>query len=404
MASAVSELIADDSPELEAVQQLEQAARFLDLEKWIVQRLRHCEREIQLYSQFISDDGQPRIARGLRVQHSSMRGPGMGPLLFSKQLSTADIHAIAMNLTWQWALWKLPLSGSAGLISADLDELSEREARLLTRSYVTEIASALGSQSDVIVPARDSHQQIMAWAMAALGPSESRSMASVVGKPISMGGVDRAGLAARFLRTLFGVAMKQFGVSAKGARVAVIGFDETARRVALELERTGTRVVAIADHSGGVSEASGLNVGLLIQHAEKEQVLFGYPGATQISIDGLLQLECDALLLCSEDLHQPAAPRVVIEAGARVSCELPPKTTVIPSLLADFGLQFASFCEWRKNSWGGFSEMDSLRGMPVHVRNVWHEVWEYAQRHELHLKQAALALAVSRVAEAMRMG
>ncbi|HUN87845.1 MAG TPA: Glu/Leu/Phe/Val dehydrogenase dimerization domain-containing protein [Terriglobales bacterium] len=403
MASLVSEVFAGDaSSALEAAQELEQTARFLDLEKWIVQRLRHSERESQLHSQIITDDGQPRIVRALRVQHSSVRGPGMGPLLFSKNLSASDVHAIAMNLTWQWALWKLPLSGSAGLISSDLNELSEREARLLTRCYATEMPALFGSQTDVTTPARDSHPQIMAWAMAALGPSESRST-SIVGKPISMGGVDRAGLAARFLRTLFALVMKQFGLAAKGACIAILGFDETARRIALELERTGTRVVAIADHSGGVCDPAGLNVGLLIQHAEKEQVLFGYPEAKPISMEDLLQLKSDALLLCCEDLGQPATAGVVFESGAKVNCVLPGKTSVIPSLLADFGLQFASFCEWRKNSWGAFSEMESLRGMPLYVRNVWQEVWDYAQRHELTVKEAALTLAVSRMAEAMRM-
>ena len=405
MASITTEALAREaSPELEAAQQLEEAARFLDLEKWIVQRLRYCEREVQLHSQIISDAGEARIVRALRVQHSSIRGPGMGPLVFSKRMSNADIHTLAMSLTWQWALWKLPFCGSAGLIAADLDELSEREARLLTRYYVNQLRGVLGPQLDVLVPSRNNHPEVMAWAVTALGGSDGRTLASVTGKPASLGGVDTTGIASRFFRSLFGCVMKQYGLPGKGARVALLGFDQTARRLALELERSGTRIVAVADQSGGVHDPAGLNVGLLIGHSEKEQVVFGYPEAQPITIDDMLRLSCDALILCGPDgLRQHPVARVIFEAGGEVQCTLPAKTSVIPPLLADFGLNFAAFCEWRKNSCGGFAEVDGLRGLPVHVRNIWREVWDYAQRHELTLRSAALTLAVSRVAEAMRM-
>jgi len=394
----------DATPELQAAQELEEAARFLDLEKWIVQRLRYCEREVELYSQITSDTGEPRIVRAMRVQHSSMRGPGMGPLLFSKHLSLADIHALATNLTWQWALWKLPFSGSAGLISVDLDELSEREARLLTRYYVNQLRGLLGPQADIIAPARDSQSQVMAWALTALGAADARTLATVTGKPISLGGVDGMGIAARFFHGLFGCAMKQHGLTAKGARVVVLGFDPTARRMALELERTGTRIVGVADHSGALQDARGVNVALLTEHAEREQVIFGYPEAQPASMDDLLHLPCEALVLCGpQELNTSTSARLIFEAGGQAGEEVPRKTPVIPSALAGFGLSFASFCEWRKNACGGFAEVDGLRGLPVHIRNTWREVWDYSQKHELSLKRAALTLAVSRVAEAMRM-
>ncbi|HVZ16890.1 MAG TPA: Glu/Leu/Phe/Val dehydrogenase dimerization domain-containing protein, partial [Terriglobales bacterium] len=173
----------DTTPELEAAQQLEEAGRFLDLEKWILQRLRYGERETQLHLQVTNDSGEPRIVRATRAQHSSVRGPGMGPLVFSKHLSTADINALAMNLTWQWALWKLPFSGAAGVVGAEVEELSEREARLLTRCYVGQLRGTIGPQLDVITPARGSHPEIMAWALSALGTADGRTLATITGKP-----------------------------------------------------------------------------------------------------------------------------------------------------------------------------------------------------------------------------
>lgn len=405
MASVITEAFAKDAtPEIEAAQQLEEAARFLDLEKWIVQRLRYCEREVQVFSEIISDAGEPRIVRGLRAQHSSVRGPAMGPLLFSKHHTHADMQALAMQLTWQWALWKLPFSGSAGLISVDLDELSEREARLLTSDYARRLRGILGPQSDILSPARESHPQLMAWALSALGTADIRTLTSVMGKPVSLGGMDTIGIAARFFRNLFTFAMKQQGFSAKGARVAMLGFGHAAQRMALELERCGATIVSIADRSGALHDTAGINVGLVLQHTAKEQVIFGYPDAQPVSLDEMLRLPCDALILGGpENLRQHTPANVIFECGGQVQCTLPRRAAVIPPILADFGPNFASFCEWRRNTCGGFTELDNLRGMPVLVRNVCSEVWEYAQKHELTLRRAALTLAVLRVAEALRM-
>ena len=405
MAATTTETFSrDNSPELEAVQQLEEAARFLDLEKWIVQRLRYCERDTHVYLHAANDAGEPRVFRASRVQHASVRGPAMGPLLFSRHYTSSDLHAIAMSLTWQWALWQFPFSGSAGCISADIDELSEREARTLTRQYVDHLRGTIGPQIDVIAPARDSHPEVMAWALSALGSADLRSLAAITGKPVSVGGVDALGIAARFFRALFACSIKQYGKIAERASVAFVGFDALARRMALELERSGSRVIAIADRSGCVHDSSGLDITSLVQYAEGEKVVFGYPQADAITMADLLDQSCDALILCApEGLSERPAARVIFEAGGELHCDVPKSLPVIPSLLADFSLSFASFSEWRKNSCGGLVEIDGLRGLTVHVRNTWREVHEYAERHSLSLHRAATTLAVSRVAAAMRL-
>src|SRR5436309_2130439 len=86
MVMASRELL-QEPPALMAAQQLEEAAKFLDLESWITRRLHHCEREVQVNLQIIGDEGQPMMVRGCRVQHSRVRGPDMGPLHFSKEMT-----------------------------------------------------------------------------------------------------------------------------------------------------------------------------------------------------------------------------------------------------------------------------------------------------------------------------
>src|SRR4051812_40914601 len=102
------------SAELRAAQELEETAKFLDLEPWILRRLRQCEREVTVNLEVIRDDGEPMMFRGTRTQHSAARGPYMGPLMFKKEMSPGDGHALATQLTWMSALWDLPFGGSAG--------------------------------------------------------------------------------------------------------------------------------------------------------------------------------------------------------------------------------------------------------------------------------------------------
>jgi glutamate dehydrogenase/leucine dehydrogenase len=53
----------------QATLRFEMAARSLDLEDWIVQRLRHPERELTLSLPYLADAGEARTATAYRVQH-----------------------------------------------------------------------------------------------------------------------------------------------------------------------------------------------------------------------------------------------------------------------------------------------------------------------------------------------
>jgi glutamate dehydrogenase/leucine dehydrogenase len=193
------------------------------------------------------------------------------------------------------------------------------------------------------------------------------------------------------------------GHNLAGVQVAMSGFDSIAQRTALELELAGARVVAVSDCSGAVCRRSGLNVELLREHVTREDVVFGFSEAQLISFSEMLNFECDVLIL--GDVHElpvrPAA-KLMIEAGGTVARELGCEESVIPSTLSDFGLSFADFLEWRKAECGFCSEREVMRGMQGQVRRTWQEVSDHAREHNLSLRKATHVLALSRVAEAMR--
>lgn len=391
----------EESAEIIEVQQLEEAAHFLDLEPWIVKRLHQPEREIQLNLQVLDDRGETMMLRGSRVQHSTVRGPGMGPLTFSREQSVADARAVAMKLTWQYALWALPFSGSAGLISAEAESLSEHELRNIIVSYTQGMSGTIGPDSDVITPSRDLPPQVMAWAVGALGAGTRRNLGSITGKPMSLGGVNRDHIAGHFLRFLIS---RVLGGKWRGKQIALVGFDASAQCAAVELEQAGARVIAVSDSSGAVYHRTNLNVGLLRQHVQCEGVVFGYPEAQSIGFDEMLQIPCDVLVLSdAQELHIKPVAGVVIEAGGTVTPELTNEATVVPAILGNFGLPFADFLESRKVKRDIVSEVELTRGMQTHIAQTWSEVTEYAQHHELSVAKATIAVALSRVAEAMRM-
>src|SRR5512142_2682902 len=130
------ELEQESEPLLELNAQIEQAARTLDLEDWILQRLKHAEREITVNLPLLRDNGEAVTCTGYRVQHCSVHGPCLGPVLLSPEAHLAQVRALAAQISLQCALLGLPAAGSAGALVCDPEQLSERELRRVVKDYV----------------------------------------------------------------------------------------------------------------------------------------------------------------------------------------------------------------------------------------------------------------------------
>lgn len=129
--TAAREVEAPYDPFLDAMIDFEEAARQLDLEDWIVRRLRHPEREVTVNLPLIRDDGQAVNVAGMRVQHNTSRGPTLGPVRFSADAQLNQTRAAAVLMSWQCALLDIPFGGAAGAMVANPQEFSEREAQAI---------------------------------------------------------------------------------------------------------------------------------------------------------------------------------------------------------------------------------------------------------------------------------
>ena len=67
----------------EVILQFQRAAKHLKLEPWIFQKLSRPEKQLVVHPTFIQDDGKPKTFMGIRVQHSTTKGPAKGGLRYS---------------------------------------------------------------------------------------------------------------------------------------------------------------------------------------------------------------------------------------------------------------------------------------------------------------------------------
>jgi glutamate dehydrogenase/leucine dehydrogenase len=243
----------------------------------------------------------------------------------------------------------------------------------------------------------------MAWMLSASGKHTIAPSGRLTGKPEVLQGVQREWIAARFVRCLLNVILRQQGSELAGRQVALVGFDKHAQNLASELELAGARVIAVTDSSGAVYRRTGLNVEMLRQHVSKEGVVFGFVEGEQISFEEMIHLSCDVLLLADgEQLKLAHAANMVVEVSGTVEAPSSGDSVTIPFILGSFGLSFADYLEWRKATCGVYSDYEMPRMMMHLIRNTWQTVSEYAKEHQMSLQRAGTTVAIGRVAEAMR--
>src|SRR3954470_6144424 len=87
----------------------EEAAESLDLEPWIVQRLRYPVEELTAHLQVTRDSGDSACVPFFAAHHSDIFGWSAGSLALGSGLQLRDCQVVAMERTWQSALLGLPL-------------------------------------------------------------------------------------------------------------------------------------------------------------------------------------------------------------------------------------------------------------------------------------------------------
>jgi glutamate dehydrogenase len=312
----------------------------------------------------------------------------------------------------------VPYGGAKGGIACDPKTLSQAELERLTRAYAAAIADFVGIDVDIPAPDVGTTPQIMAWFADEYYKISRRIIPGIItAKPVELGG-SRGRTAATGRGCYFAAveASRTFNIPIKGATVAVQGYGNAAYYSALNFHQGGAKLVAASDTRGGVYNADGIDPEKLMKHKAQTRSVVGFPGCETISSVDPLTVECDILvpaalenMITMENVADVKAQLIVEAANGPIT----PKADnvldergiiCIPDILANAGGVTVSYFEWVQNRMGYYwTEAEVDQRLEKVMKTAFQDVYEYAKRYAVNLRYGAYALALDRVAEAMRL-
>ena len=93
---------------------LKRAARVIDLDPTVESILSQPKNEIIVHFPVRMDNGDVKVFKGYRIQHSNLLGPYKGGIRYHENVTLDDVKALAAMMTWKCALMRLPFGGGKG--------------------------------------------------------------------------------------------------------------------------------------------------------------------------------------------------------------------------------------------------------------------------------------------------
>ena len=400
-----------------AVEQLTRAAEKIEIDPGSFARLLEPKRTLTVNFPVKMDDGHVQVFTGYRVQHNVSRGPAKGGLRYHPDVTLDEVKALAMWMTWKCAVTDIPYGGGKGGVTCDPKLMSDRELEGLTRRYATEIALLIGPDTDIPAPDVNTDGRMMAWIVDTISMHRGFTTLGVVtGKPTQVGGtVGRVEATGRGVMLAAREAAKRLGMSLEGARVSIQGFGNVGFNAGkLMQDELGCKIVAVSNSEGGVYSDHGIDAQQLYDYNERNGSFDGFPGTDTMGPYDVLEVPCDILLpaaleaaiteenagrirasIIAEGANGPTTPeadRILRDNGV----------LVVPDILANAGGVIVSYFEWVQDLQHFFWEIGEVRNRleTIMVRSF-DNVYQMAEKERVEMREAALMLAVRRVAEAM---
>ena len=371
-------------------------------------------RELRVALPVRMDDGRLEVFIGYRVQHNAARGPYKGGVRFHPHANEDEVRALATLMTWKTALVDVPFGGAKGGVMVDPHELSLAELNRLTRRYTNSIQHLLGPHRDVAAPDMGTNSQTMAWMMDAYGQSNGYTPAIVTGKPLEVGGsLGRDAATGRGAMDVLLEAAKDLDIDLRDCRVVVQGFGNVGSWFAKIAHEEGLRVVAVADHLGGLYSDTKLDVPALFDYAAEHRTVKGFPGGTAMDPADIFEVESDILVpaaienVITEANAGRIKTRLVLEAANHPTT--PPADAilrergipVLPDVLVNAGGVTVSYFEWTQNLQQYRWDLDQVNSaLRERMTRAYQSVASRVRNTDLTHREAAFEIGIERVANA----
>ncbi len=282
------------------------------------------------------------------------------------------------------------------------------------------MARILGLEKDVAAPDVYTTPQIMAWMMDEYSFIEGHNaFGMITGKPLALGGSEGRGDAtARGGVYVMREAAKVAGLDLTKATYAIQGFGNAGSNAAkIIADEVGGTVVAIGEIDGTIYNAKGLDVHALHAHFLKTRGVKGFAGGDFMpNPKACLELTCDVLVpaamenqITQENVDRVKAKIVLELANGPTTPEADAvladkKIVVLPDFLANAGGVTVSYFEMVQNAYSYYWDLDVVQDrLSRKMTHAFQAVHEAATKHKVPNRLAAYLVAVSRVAEAMKL-
>ena len=170
------------------------AIKVLDVEKGLANQIKSCN-STHTIRFGVKLSGGIKVFTGWRAVHSEHLEPVKGGIRYSPAVSSTEVEAMAMLMTFKNAVIDVPFGGSKGGLKINPNKYSEEDLEKITRRFTEELVKRGLISPSLNVPAPDmgTGKKEMAWIAdeyKRLNPHDINAYACVTGKPENMGGVD----------------------------------------------------------------------------------------------------------------------------------------------------------------------------------------------------------------------
>lgn len=360
------------------------------------------------------DDGKLQHYLGYRVQHNKARGPMKGGLRYHPDMDEDHAAALANLMTWKTAIVDVPFGGAKGGINCDPLAMSDSELNKVTRRFVEQMKEIIGPTIDIPAPDVNTNAKVMGWIMDEYSKYAGFSPGVVTGKPLDLFGSEgREEATGRGIMVVLDEALKSCGKTWKDIRVAVQGFGNVGSNAARLIADQGAKIVAVADHLGGVSNENGLDVDALGLWVAEHRTVKGFSGGVAFDNTEIITWDADVLIpaalenAITEDNVNGIKAGIIVEGANGPTTPAAHEVLVnrgvliVPDILANAGGVTVSYFEWAQNIQQFRWEKDRVDEELTHkMRKAYAAVRDVAEKENIDMRIAAFVLGIRRVGQA----
>jgi glutamate dehydrogenase (NAD(P)+) len=400
-------------------QQLEKAARAMNLSKEVALIVSQPKNEIIVHVPVRMDDGSYRLFKGYRVQHNNILGPYKGGIRYHEDVTLDELKGLAASMTWKSALHDIPFGGGKGGIKFSPRLHSRAELERITRRYTHALGQNIGPEFDIPAPDVGTNAQTMVWIMDTymnvVGFGEKNAMRRVVtGKTITAGGsYGRESATGAGVVHCIEEWAKDHRFNLNGSSFIVQGFGNVGSHTAKILAKMGATLVATGDYKGYIANPEGLNPHKLAEHVAATGSVEGYKHAKPVSREEFFALEADIFVPAALELEinekEAKSMRCKVVAEGANGPTYPEAEAilqdrgidVLPDILVNSGGVMVSYFEWLQNKRSERWDLEEVsRRLEAGMKRTYGIVRDYAEERKVDLRTAAYSIALDRIEKA----